>query len=61
MICDHGIHMENACGKCQPPRGTTVVDSALAVVIRCAACNMVGMIHCHDPNNCGEMKEHKPQ
>lgn len=24
MICPHGIHMDNACGACNPPRGTTV-------------------------------------
>jgi len=24
MICPHGIHMDNACGACVPPRGTTV-------------------------------------
>lgn len=24
MICAHGIHMDNACGACTPPRGTTV-------------------------------------
>jgi hypothetical protein len=22
-VCRHGIHMDNACGACVPPRGTT--------------------------------------
>jgi hypothetical protein len=22
-VCQHGIHMDNACGACVPPRGTT--------------------------------------
>lgn len=24
QVCHHGIHTENACGACVPPRGTTV-------------------------------------
>lgn len=24
MICKHGIHMDNACGACEPPRGSTI-------------------------------------
>ena len=23
-VCNHGIHMDNACGACIPPRGTTI-------------------------------------
>lgn len=26
-ICPHGIHMDNACGACIPPRGTTARES----------------------------------
>lgn len=24
QVCPHGIHMDNGCGACVPPRGTTI-------------------------------------
>lgn len=29
-VCPHGIHFDNACGACIPPRGTTAWQAALA-------------------------------
>jgi hypothetical protein len=47
VCCKHGIHMENACGECIPPRGTKV---------HCKPCDEVGAVHCADPANCQPAK-----
>lgn len=43
--CKHGIHLDNACGACVPPRGTSVSQASEPAQVLEAAPSDIDMVH----------------